>query len=204
LPATIDPETAAATVAVMENGFVERNLGTVTGLAETEIGPQDSPRLQSERFSPVLIINFTRHPEAFEDKLRRSELLREVREALEREGAGWRMPHGTKLFVYPAELRAVMSATVGLRIGASHVIVSESLAPILLAEVNALPRRHNVEVKDVRVLAYMSGGEAEGTIIVRNTFLQSPMQVLYPHQVVNSTTEAHRGRNPRRYGSSAA
>merc|ERR1711904_472001 len=104
-------------------------------------------------------MNFTRHPPEFEEAFSGSDLLREVREGLGREGSAWRTPHGAKLFVRPAELQAALRAIDGLRIGASHVIVSEALAPIVLAEVNKLPRRLNVSLKEVSVLAYASGGE---------------------------------------------
>ena len=78
-----------------------------------------------------------------------SELLREVREGHRREGSAWRTPHGTKLLVYPSEVQVAMRAIDGLRVGASHVVVSEALAEVVLAEVNALPRRLSVKLKGV-------------------------------------------------------
>lgn len=210
-PAVIDQITAAALVAVQEAGFIERNLGTAvdfSGAASSdmpvqEIATHDEVWQSSSAFSPLLLMNFNRHPSAFEEALLGSEMLREVREALDRAGSSWRMLHGTKLFVRPAEVQAAMRATVGMNVGASHVIVSEALAAVVLAEVNALPRCHNVRLKEVRVLAYTSGGEAEGTVVVRNSFLQSPAQLLQPQQVVNSTTAARRVCNPRRHVSAS-
>lgn len=108
-------------------------------------------------------------------------------------GRGWRLPHGAKLLVSPEQVGIAMRAIVGLRLGASHVIVSQELVPVVLAAVNSLPHKHNVRLKDIRILVYMGG------VIVCNTFLQEPMPLLDVQSVVNSTTDAHRGLNPRRH-----
>lgn len=205
-PAIIDPETAATLVMVQEAGFVERYMGTtmvVDHLASStetalDIGADELLWQTSGTFSPLLLMNFTRHPPTFEEAFLNSDLLREVREGLDREGTGWRTPHGVKVLVHPSQIQAALRAMVGLRVGASHVITSETLAPIVLAVVSALPRRESVTLKDVRVLAYTNGGEANGTVIIRNTFLDPPFPLRGSQQVVSSTTEAHRGLNPRR------
>jgi hypothetical protein len=201
-PAIIDDEMAASVVAELEAGYIERGLGTNAGDLESTSpsGPEHDvtdPESSFGTFSPLVLLNFTRHPSAFEEALARSELLREVREQLDRAGTSWKLPHGVKLFVHPFEVQAAMHSIVGLTLGASHVIVSETLAPLVLAEVNGLPRRYNVQLKNVHVLAYTMGGEMQGTMIVRNTFLHGPSQFTPPQQAVQSTTVAHRGRNPR-------
>jgi len=203
-PAIMDEETAAILVAQMEAGYIERSMGTDAGLSEPTLPSgaareATAPASSGRRFSPLLLLNFTRHPPEFEAALSGSELLREVREGLDREGFGWQLPHGANLFIHPSELQAAMRSTVGLRLCASHVITSEALAPIVLAAVNGLPRRCSVQLKEMHVLAYTTG-EMESTMIVRNTFLDENARFMHNQQVVQSTTVARRGGwNPRQY-----
>merc|ERR1711933_665872 len=101
--------------------------------------------------------------------LQTSELLREVREALHREGFEWWHLHGLKTFVSPHEYTAARRAIVGLRLGPTHVIASGHLENLVLATVDGLPKRFNVRLRESKALAYLQNDGEE--LIVRGTFL---------------------------------
>lgn len=174
-------------VAVQEAGFVER---TVT------IPPATMGGTAIKHVSVLRLLNFNRHPKEFEFCLQTSELLREVREALHREGLQWRHLNGSKTFVSPHEYTAARRAIVGLRLGPTHVVASGHLEDLVLATVDGLPKRFNVRLMESKALAYLQNDGEE--LIVRGTFLCVGVPLLRSQDVVNSTTAARQGRNPRR------
>lgn len=182
---------AAALSDAHETHPVEPDSGTTVDDSEAP-----APCLE-RRFSTIMLLEFTRHPRAFTHKLLRGEDLRELREALWREGRDCNLPGGAKILVPPADYAPAMRATVGMRLHPSHVITSEEYVPVVLAAVNELPHRANVRLRSLQVLAY-SYGQGEGTVVVRHGFLNLPAPLRDAQVVVNSTTEAHRGQNPRR------
>lgn len=183
----IPAQEAATLVAVQEAGLVER---TVT------IPPSTMGGTAIKEFSVLQLLNFNRHPREFELCLQTSELLREVREALHLEGLAWRHLNGLKTFVSPHEYTAARRAIVGLRLGPTHVVASGHLEDLVLATVGGLPKRFNVRLRESKALAYLQNDGEE--LIVRGTFLCVGAPLLGSRSVVNSTTAARQGRNPRR------
>mmetsp|Transcript_95326 Transcript_95326/g.188974 ORF Transcript_95326/g.188974 Transcript_95326/m.188974 type:complete len:452 (+) Transcript_95326:1-1356(+) len=143
----IHPLDAARVIAEIEAGYVEPlatssadSLGE--GSSDTlehahESGVQRYDVDVNSPFSCLLMPNFSRHPRSFEASLLHDECLREVREALDRSGLNLRLPSGAFVFVSPDEYHVAMLAVTGERLTASHVIVSQTLQPIVLAAVNS-------------------------------------------------------------------
>lgn len=107
----------------------------------------------------LVLLNFNCSTRPFEESLLRDEVLREVRERLEREASGWHLPRGAKLIASPAQVPIAMRAIAGLQLGVSHMVVSEELTSVVLAAVNALPQRLNVRLVDVQALPHALGGD---------------------------------------------
>lgn len=147
------------------------------------------------RYPILLLLNFTRHPEAFDKALLQGEGLREIREALARAGFSCRMPCGTKVFVSPPEYKLAMHALSGRELGPSYVVVSEAFENLVLAATH-LPHKENVRVRNRQPLAMAIPGEQD-VLVAKRTFL-CEVRPLTDDRLTNSTTQRRRGtRNPR-------
>lgn len=201
----IHPNEAALISAEVEVGLVGRIVedGSAHGGWSDQDGDLSVSGAQMngdvlEEFSRVLVLHFTRHPRSFENALRCDENLREFRECLSRNSFNNRLPSGAWVFVSPGQYSVIKRAVIGKSFTASHVIVSESWEPIVMAAVNAATsHRDNVRVRNAETLAYIGHGE-ELPIVVERTFLSLPHQMRNSDSVTQSTTSVHGGVNPRR------
>lgn len=89
----------------------------------------------------VVVLKFSRSPDAFRKALLEGPELRECREALEQAGHPVVLDRGAKIFVRPAHYRAVMAKVWQscTHLHASHVVVSEEFEENVKAALSALP-----------------------------------------------------------------
>eukprot|EP00746_Dinoflagellata_sp_MGD_P147141 gnl/MRDRNA2_/MRDRNA2_79518_c0_seq1.p2 gnl/MRDRNA2_/MRDRNA2_79518_c0~~gnl/MRDRNA2_/MRDRNA2_79518_c0_seq1.p2 ORF type:complete len:171 (-),score=24.33 gnl/MRDRNA2_/MRDRNA2_79518_c0_seq1:74-586(-) len=161
--------------------------------ADSSDVPGEAPPLQ-QFFEPVLQLQFSRSPEAFDATLSEGPELEPVRSALEQRGYAWRLPGGAKVFVLPEQYLMVKAILRQYALRPCHVIVSEALEPFVHEALHRLPSRLNVHLRQATQLAYLR--EEEVVLVER---LRVPnTRMLSSQSVVQSTAEVHRARNPRR------
>lgn len=205
-PATeIHPSEAASIVAESEAGFLERTLESSEVLelhAQTGLDTQGNAAVASGMmpwqapFSRLVLLNFTRHPQSFENILLNGEEVRELREALHLAGHDVRLPSGTWILVAAEDYAASKRAVVGMKLGRWHVVVSEEFEPVVTAAVRSgTNHRENVRVRHSQTLGYLGDEQ----VLVERTFLNVPATKLGSASVTNSTSAAHGSVNPRRF-----
>jgi len=194
--AEIPEDEAAAIVAEQEASLVQHNLDSVGWHAEVQTEDHVGAFLR------VVLLQFSRSTAEMERSLEQSVHLQPARDALLREGYGWRLPSGAKVFMDPHHFHAVRSH-LSRQWQPCHVIVTEDLEPFVMEAVRQLPSRLQVRLRGATPLGLVAE-EAEGIVLVDRTFLHVPTTGLRnPESVAQSTTEArtrngYHGVNPRR------
>lgn len=171
-------------------------MGRTEGLVDDASSGDEEVASHSDvlEFQSLVLLNFNRHPHAFEEQLFQDEALEKIRAALELAGHSSKLCGGAKVFVSPSEYKTAMDAIKGWKLGPSHVIVSGQLEQTVLSAAK-LPRAENVRVKDRKILCYAD--DCGHVCEVKRSFLCS----VRPHndeQLTCSSTQARCGnRNPR-------
>lgn len=172
----------------------------------------------------IFLLPYTRAPMEFKEALLEGAELCSVREKMRAAGQDFVLQaSGAKVFVWPEQYAAVIEAVdrTETQLRASHVIIAESLLPALEASIATISSKRNVRPKKLGVLCVASAAaqatpgsalgaedmtvdedsDSEGWQHIFNVERLSLVRVLRnPGSVNQSTTEAHGGVNPRRYG----
>ena len=61
-----------------------------------------------------------------------------------------------------------------------------------------IPSRQDVRLREAQTLAYLASQGSQDVIVVGKTFLNVPLPTRQAQSVIQTTTEAHGGTNPRR------
>lgn len=202
--AQIHPEEATLVSAQVEAGFIEHLVSSDAGrpIEHNYRTPDDAggaegqgPSFDVESpFTRLMMLNFSRHPQAFVSSLMHDESLREVRETLDRARLPFRLESGAFVVLSPDQHPLAMRAVRGRRLTASHVIVSEQLEPVVRAAVDSsTSHRDNVRVRHVQDLGFAG----EEPLVVERTFLSIPRPSHNAQSVAHSTAVAHGVMNPR-------
>ena len=219
-PASRIPEHEAATVvAQQEASFIEHNLDSAGWH-----GHQASSRASHARHR-VVVLHFSRSPPELREVLESSEELWAVRNELEQTGCRWTLASGAKVFLPPGvyrELLPYLGANPALeqQLQSCHVLVSEHLEEVVLAQIRKLRSRLQVRLRDREVLSFsgfsaasaseegwsisctagsagreVRGWDAEGMeIVVSRSFLELRLRKEeIPDAVTQSTTQARPG-----------
>jgi hypothetical protein len=194
-PADIAPAEAAEIVAEQHASWISHNIGTVVD-QEFEAG--------NSEMEPLLLLQFSRSTEALHNALSNSHELEPVRAALFMSGFRPLLPSGATVFTSPALFNIALLSVAGRVLQPCHIIVTESLEPLVLEVVSKLPTREKIRLRRSETVGYVgpSAGDELRVVLVRRTFLEVPRGiVLAPTSVIQSTTEAleRRAMNPRRW-----
>lgn len=151
-----------------------------------------------ERFERVILHAYSRCPDVFHKALNEGRSLEEIRSVMQQAGFSWRMLSGAKIFVYPQDYRAVVSATARLELRPHHVIMSEPFEPLVREALGHLPSRRRVDLRSAATVAYLN--EIGDICCTERTFLSIPRMLRASNSVAQSTTELRGSRmcNPRR------
>merc|ERR1712159_679916 len=145
-----------------------------------------------------MLLRLTRAPCDLHAHLQNGPELEHARSVMKRCGLGSQLPSGAAIFVLDAEEHEAAQRVVSeqhLRL--HHVVVQQSLLPLVREAVQALRSRLNVRVRSQEAIAYVSGSQA---VVTERTFLTDNLRCLRnPGSVAQSTTEANGGVNPRRW-----
>ena len=137
--ADITEEEGAAIVAQQETSWIEHNIGYGYGsYGDTMESRADSTGDSTDpgAFVSVVLLQFSRSPQALHDVLEQSEALRPIRDALDEEGEDWRLlPSGAKVFMEPRHLRAIRSHLSTLTLRPCHVLVTQDVEDLVMQEV---------------------------------------------------------------------
>jgi len=195
-PAHIAAEEAAEIVAEQHASWMLHNIDSMT----THVLPDDV------EMEPLLLLQFSRSTEAFQNALSTSRVLEPVLAALSVAGHRPKLPSGAMILTDPAHFTAALVSVAGQVLQPCHVIVTESLEPLVHDVVDQLPRKQKIRLRRAEPVGYVEQSQNQGeelrVILVRRTFLEVPRGlVLAPTSVIQSTTEAleRRAVNPRRW-----
>ncbi|CAE8729194.1 unnamed protein product [Polarella glacialis] len=195
-PAVILPSEAQSIVDEQHSSWVAHNLGSSVG--SEMAGP--GPALDTE-MEPLVLLQFSRSTDRFHAALVSSDELEPVRAALSEAGHQWQLPGGATILVGPTQFRAAVLAVAGRVLLPCHILVAQSLEPLVQEVVNRLPSKQKVHVRREEPVAYVGRAEEDLVVLVRRTFLEvSGRYLRAPDSVVQSTTEAmeRHAVNPRR------
>mmetsp|Transcript_24423 Transcript_24423/g.44280 ORF Transcript_24423/g.44280 Transcript_24423/m.44280 type:complete len:595 (-) Transcript_24423:306-2090(-) len=179
----------------------------------------DSTKIDTENQNTesVYVFQFTRMPRTLIAELDTCLQLEEVRNELQDKGFSHRPQDKGRIFVWPEQYEEVMRA-VGERqtpLETSHVIALESFMPIFEDIASGFSSKSNVRIKSSSMATITSviskqGQQApdpqedsdsecwECVLSVERTFLTAVRVRKASDAVTQSTTEVHRGVNPRR------
>merc|ERR1712176_294018 len=104
-----------------------------------------------------------------------------------------RLPSGAALVVSPEQYEVTRNVISAEPLRPYHVVVCETLLPLVLEVVGAMPCRANVRVQEGRVLAYVpdASDQISMPVVVERTFLNEIRRMRDANSVVQSTGEAH-------------
>jgi len=174
--------------------------------------PEDTLHTEMET-ETIYVITFTRNPKEFEQCLHHGYELEPLRHFALAKGQSCRLEQGGSIFVHPdqyLQVRARITA-MGLRLGPSNVVVSETYKQLVYGAVSRLRSRLNVKPKEESSLAQVATGSelfsgfffgesAKEVITVSNTFLSiTPHAMRMAQSVTQSTGEVHSAVHPRRW-----
>lgn len=162
--------------------------------------PEGEPVLEHPFFERAYLLRMSRNPRELEAALTRGPELETIRSSLVDAGEDVRLPSGALMLVAPDQYRAVRRAVSQLSLRPFHVVVTDTFLPLVHEALRSIPSRRDVRIRDGRTVAYFdpTSPNMHDTIIVENTFLNIPRTLRESSSVVQSTTEAHGGTNPRR------
>ena len=219
-PAARIPEHEAATVVAQQAAsFIEHNLDSA-GWHDHQASSHTSHARHR-----VVVLHFSRSPPELREVLESSEELWAVRNELEQTGCRWTLASGAKVFLPPGvyrELLPYLGANPALeqQLQSCHVLVSEHLEEVVLAQIRKLRSRLQVRLRDREVLSFsgfsaasaseegwsisctagsagreVRGWDAEGMeIVVSRSFLELRLRKEeIPDAVTQSTTQARPG-----------
>jgi hypothetical protein len=194
-PADIAPEEAAEIVAEQHASWISHNMDARVD----QVFEADSVDME-----PLLLLQFSRSTEAFHNALSNSHQLEPVRAALFASGFRPLLPSGATVFTAPAQFNIALLSVAGRVLQPCHIIVTESLEPLVLEVANTLPTREKIRLRRSETVGFVgqTAGDELRVVLVRRTFLEVPRGiVLAPTSVIQSTTEAleRRAVNPRRW-----
>jgi len=189
----VSPHEAATLVETRWASWLQHNADAAEVLA-----PRGS--MEDTHFEPVYLLCITRATKKWQERLYSCGLLETIRAALSDEGHGMRLPSGAALIVVPDQYVAVRHLLASEELRPWHVVVSESLLPLVLEVVHDMPCRSNTRVRSSDVLAYMANNACEScvAVTVEKTFLSVPRPMRHASSIVQSTGDAHGVQNPRR------
>eukprot|EP00929_Paragymnodinium_shiwhaense_P120041 TRINITY_DN91945_c0_g1_i1.p1 TRINITY_DN91945_c0_g1~~TRINITY_DN91945_c0_g1_i1.p1 ORF type:complete len:463 (-),score=42.71 TRINITY_DN91945_c0_g1_i1:400-1737(-) len=168
--------------------------------AATTFSRNEDNALSHTAFEKVLLLRMTRNPPQLENVLHFGPELETIRNAMREAGCQCLLPSGASIFVHPAQYTASRRAVASVQLRPYHIVVAEAFAPLVLDALRAVPSRRNVRLREHEVVAYLDNSmEGIINIIVERTFLNIPRALRGADSVTQSTTEAHGGRNPRRF-----
>lgn len=146
------------------------------------------------------LLRMSRNPQELHAVLAGGEELQSVRTSLEREGHHVRHHSGAFIFVAPDQYSIVKDAVRRAALRPYHVIVTDTTLPLVREALRNIPSRRDVSVRDMHPVAYLhpTSPDTGDVYVVERTFLNIPRRLRASSSVVNSTTEAHGGINPRR------
>lgn len=141
----------------------------------------------------LYLLEFARHPFSFQAALLDGPELKTCREKMGQAGQSCELPCGAKVFVHAREYALALAMLSSRELRPYHVVVSSDMESLVMEAVGKIPCRSKVKLRS-RETVY-----EPHDVHIRNTFLTGPERVLRnTESVTNSTTEAHRGLNPRR------
>lgn len=151
-------------------------------------------------FEKAYLLRMSRNPRELEAALTRGPELETLRASLADAGQDVRLPSGALMLVAPEQYAAVRRAVSQLALRPFHVVVTDTFLPLVHEALCTIPSRRDVRIREGRAVAYLdpTSPDMDGTIYVENTFLNIPRRLRDSTSVVQSTTEAHGGTNPRR------
>mmetsp|Transcript_116550 Transcript_116550/g.206100 ORF Transcript_116550/g.206100 Transcript_116550/m.206100 type:complete len:450 (+) Transcript_116550:93-1442(+) len=207
-PASIEPCEASQIV----DGIEATWRASVQLPAEPIHEPEDILHTEMET-ETIYVITFTRNPKEFEQCLHDGYELEPLRVFALTKGQSCRLEQGGSIFVHPEQYLQVRAqiTIMGLRLGPSNVVVSETYKQLVYGAVSRLRSRLNVKPKGESPLAQVTAGSeplsgfffgesAKEVIIVSNTFLSStPHAMRMAQSVTQSTGEVHSAVHPRRW-----
>lgn len=208
----VEHDDPAAQVSQQEATLLEneRRISWMTSSLETSTVPESSQKSDNAvvytgnvDFEKVLLLRFTRHPRAFEERLHEGHELETVRWTMEQAGCSQRLASGATILVRPEHYAAAKEGVARHSLGHQHVVVSECFLPLVLQAIQSLATRLKIRLRSMEIVAYISPNpgncDDDDVFIVEHTFLAGPPPRSHNSQsVTQSTTEAHGSRNPRR------
>lgn len=191
--AIIDPGEAQAILDTSTSAWIQHNIGASAFIPEELSNTEDADAAMEKMF----VLQMTRNPSELHQCLHHGVDLEHVRTSLEAEGHEAFLACGASVFVAPYQYASVRDAIRRLHLDLKcyNVVVSETLLPLVEDALLGIPSRRNVRIREAQVIGY---AESEAFWIVQNTFLAAVHPMRASTSVVQSTTEAHGGINPRR------
>lgn len=166
-------------------------------------------RFAASAIRVVILLEFSRDPRSYHDKLRECQELKECRDALEKAGAASELPSLAKVFVPPEMYDATMEAVriFGLELRGRHVLVTPEFEETVkhVVHVPGNPEKVRPTGRGIVPLGFAGASlQADAKIEVTHTFvhIKIPSSLCSERQsgpVTASTTDAHPrfGQNPR-------
>jgi len=194
-PTHIPPTEAAEIVAEQHASWIVNNLDASTNQFFDDADAE---------MEALMLLQFSRSTDAFQSALSASRELEPVRAALFAAGHRSHLPSGANILTDPGHFRAACLAVAGRVLQPCHVIVTESLEPLVNEVVSQLPCNQKIRLRRAESVGYVGQASSEELkiLLVRRTFLEVPQSILRaPASVVQTTTEAmeRRAVNPRRW-----
>lgn len=158
--------------------------------------------MQEPYFDKVYLLRMSRNPQELDAALTRGEELETTCASLAAAGFDVRLPSGALMLVRPEQYLVVKQAVARLTLRPFHVVVSDVHLPLVQEALTTIPSRRDVRIRSTQNVGYIEsspvGNDACEIYILEKTFLDIPRPMRNSDSVIQSTTEAHRGTNPRR------
>lgn len=154
-------------------------------------------RWDAQEFSTFVLLKVTRHPQVLDTALMDNLRLRANCDELAQASLPHRLQNGARVFVPGNRYVATLGAIQFRILSAAHIVCSSNFLPDVEAAIGSCPHKDNVRIKEIERINYAL---PRIDSIVSRTFLEFfdlSCQKRSIESVVNSTTVAHKGHNPR-------
>lgn len=132
---------------------VAHNLCSMTDGSTTQHADAD--------FEPLFLLRFSRSTDQLHAVLSRGDELEPVRAFMSAAGCHWQLPGGAMIFTDPAHFERASMAVNRRALLPCHVVVTQSLEPLVHEAVSRLPSKQKVKVRNSEPVAYLSGAADE-------------------------------------------
>jgi len=155
---------------------------------------------QLEYGEKIMLINMSRVAPEYQTAMRSGGELKPVRTALQEFGHRSCIdPPGVHIVVHPNQYMEVLGLLDNLDVKAHHVLLAESLTPLLLDAMQSFPSKKHVRIRRMSALAMVSEDREDVILVERTFFRQRRSQMSSSSSMTQSTTVVRGLENPQRH-----